>query len=61
MLSVRNSVGWEHFSHGSDIGVRGLGASIAFGKARRRFAGSQLYSSPIATPRTAATPRNPFF
>ena len=28
MLSVRNTAGWEHFSHGSDIGVRGFGASV---------------------------------
>jgi SHS2 domain-containing protein len=28
MLSVRNMAGWEHFSHGSDIGVRGFGASV---------------------------------
>jgi SHS2 domain-containing protein len=28
MLSVRNAAGWEHFSHGSDIGVRGFGPSI---------------------------------
>ena len=25
MLSVRNTARWEHFSHGSDIGVRGFG------------------------------------
>jgi SHS2 domain-containing protein len=28
MLSVRNTAGWEHFSHGSDIGVRGFGGSV---------------------------------
>jgi SHS2 domain-containing protein len=28
MLTVRNTAGWEHFSHGSDIGVRGFGASV---------------------------------
>ena len=28
MLSVGNTAGWEHFSHGSDIGVRGFGASV---------------------------------
>lgn len=28
MLSVRKTAGWEHFSHGSDIGVRGFGASV---------------------------------
>jgi SHS2 domain-containing protein len=28
MSSVRNSARWEHFSHGSDIGVRGFGCSV---------------------------------
>ena len=28
MSSVRNTAGWEHFSHGSDIGVRGFGGSV---------------------------------
>ena len=28
MSSVRNTAGWEHFSHGSDIGVRGFGCSV---------------------------------
>jgi SHS2 domain-containing protein len=28
MQSVRNTLRWEHFSHGSDIGVRGFGPSI---------------------------------
>lgn len=28
MSSVRNSACWEHFSHGSDIGVRGFGCSV---------------------------------
>ena len=28
MSSVRNRTGWEHFSHGSDIGVRGFGSSV---------------------------------
>lgn len=28
MLSVTTNAGWEHFSHGSDIGVRGFGASV---------------------------------
>ena len=29
MSSVRITPGWEHFSHGSDIGVRGFGSSVA--------------------------------
>lgn len=28
MAPLRNKVGWEHFAHGSDIGVRGFGGSI---------------------------------
>lgn len=28
MSSVRNTAGWEHFSHGSDIGLRGFGRSV---------------------------------
>jgi protein archease len=28
MFSVRNTAGWEHFSHGSDIGVRGFGHTL---------------------------------
>jgi SHS2 domain-containing protein len=28
MSSVRNTAGWEHFSHGSDIGIRGFGCSV---------------------------------
>jgi len=28
MSSVRNTAGWEHFSHSSDIGVRGFGCSV---------------------------------
>lgn len=28
MSSVRNTTGWEHFSHGSDIGVPGFGSSV---------------------------------
>jgi len=28
MLSARNKAGWEHFSHGSDIGVRGFGRTL---------------------------------
>ena len=28
MSSVENKAGWEHFSHGSDIGVRGFGRSV---------------------------------
>ncbi len=28
MSTVRHMAGWEHFSHGSDIGVRGFGVSV---------------------------------
>jgi len=28
MVSESANVGWEHFSHGSDIGVRGYGATV---------------------------------
>lgn len=28
MVPVTPKVGWEHFSHGSDIGVRGFGQSV---------------------------------
>ncbi len=28
MASLRKTAGWEHFSHGSDIGVRGFGESV---------------------------------
>jgi SHS2 domain-containing protein len=28
MVAVTSKSGWEHFSHGSDIGVRGFGRSI---------------------------------
>jgi len=28
MSSVKSTAGWEHFSHGSDIGVRGFGGSV---------------------------------
>jgi SHS2 domain-containing protein len=28
MASPRNGLGWEHFSHGADVGVRGFGASV---------------------------------
>jgi tRNA nucleotidyltransferase (CCA-adding enzyme) len=28
MVSPKKAAGWEHFSHGADIGVRGFGASV---------------------------------
>jgi SHS2 domain-containing protein len=28
VVQIEDTVGWEHFSHGSDIGVRGFGLSI---------------------------------
>ena len=28
MPSITNTAGWEHFSHGSDVGVRGFGSSV---------------------------------
>lgn len=28
MAFLKNMTGWEHFSHGADIGVRGFGASV---------------------------------
>lgn len=28
MVTLRKKAGWEHFSHGSDIGVRGFGESV---------------------------------
>lgn len=28
MACLKSMAGWEHFSHGSDIGVRGFGASV---------------------------------
>lgn len=28
MSTAKRTAGWEHFSHGSDIGVRGFGASV---------------------------------
>jgi SHS2 domain-containing protein len=28
MVCLKSAAGWEHFSHGSDIGVRGFGHSV---------------------------------
>ena len=29
MASPKASVGWEHFPHGADVGIRGLGGSLS--------------------------------
>lgn len=45
---------WEHFSHGADIGVRGIGPGAAYSKARA-FSGFTTTGSQITAARNVAS------